>query len=120
LFTLSATGLPAESQPALGFASRPCDRFAFFEDNEAAGLNAGVKSLCGKHASMFPADKHATLGRPFGLPFLRLTLSRRASTIKRRSDFPNVKLQSLGNLLGFREVRSRFIHFRWEFNDRGD
>ena len=32
--------------PALGFASRPCDRFAFIEDEEAAGLSG-----CGNPAA---------------------------------------------------------------------
>ena len=37
--TLSATRLPVgRTRLALGFASRPCDRFALVEDAEAAGL----------------------------------------------------------------------------------
>jgi len=38
-FTLSATRLPATQRlPALGFAPRPCDRFALVEDEETTGL----------------------------------------------------------------------------------
>jgi hypothetical protein len=37
-YTLSAARLPTAFPPALGFACRPCDRFAFVEDEEAAGL----------------------------------------------------------------------------------
>jgi hypothetical protein len=50
-YTLSATRLPTAFPPALGFACRPCDRFAFVEDEEAAGPIRTTSRLLEKYVN---------------------------------------------------------------------
>jgi hypothetical protein len=50
-YTLSAARLPTAFPPALGFACRPCDRFAFVEDEEAAGLIRTTSRLLKKYVN---------------------------------------------------------------------
>jgi len=60
----TTSGIPL----ALSFAPRPCNRFAFVEDEEAAGLINATSRQLEKYIRQFPADKYVALGRPFGLP----------------------------------------------------
>jgi hypothetical protein len=50
-YTLSAARLPTALPPALGFACRPYDRFAFVEDEEAAGLIHTTSRLLKKYVN---------------------------------------------------------------------
>jgi len=56
----TTSGIPL----ALSFAPRPHDRFAFVEDEEAAGLISATSRHYGKARHKFPADKYDALGRP--------------------------------------------------------
>jgi len=50
-YTLSAARLPAVSRRPLALRSRPCDRFAFVEDEEAAGLIRTTSRLLEKYVN---------------------------------------------------------------------
>jgi hypothetical protein len=67
-YTLSATRLPTVFPSALGFACRPYDRFAFVEDEEAAGLICTAPRHLEKCLNLISGRKDAALSRPFGPP----------------------------------------------------
>jgi hypothetical protein len=84
---------------ALSFASRPCDRFAFVEDEEAAGLISATPRLIGKvHHYSFRLISTLHRGGLSAFPTFRLTHTRLASTVKPSLDSRNVKSRSLINI----------------------
>jgi hypothetical protein len=63
LFTLSVARLPPVCPSALGFACRPYDRFAFVEDEEAAGLIRTTSGLLEKYFYLISGRRDAVLSR---------------------------------------------------------